>query len=159
MVFNADKRCILGAADRCTKPGEVSTPMRREGVYSSSLSTWRRQREAVELAASAMARRGPKADPHRVETLPIARLTRERDDLKSRLDRALLVIDVQKTCSLAGPLDQTQRRLALIAAVHELSPVLGSGAACQAPGPPHGVPARQHTPARRAATGVRACAS
>ena len=50
---NADKRRILEAADRCTKPGEVGALMRREGVYSSSLSTWRRQREAAELAALA----------------------------------------------------------------------------------------------------------
>ena len=93
---NADKRRILEAADRCTKPGEVGALMRREGVYSSSLSTWRRQREAAELAALAPAKRGPKADPQRAETLHIARLTRERDDFKSRLDKALLVIDVQK---------------------------------------------------------------
>src|SRR5438445_7868161 len=50
---NADKRRIVEAADRCTKPGEIGALMRREGVYSSSLSTWRRQREAAELAALA----------------------------------------------------------------------------------------------------------
>lgn len=42
---NADKRRILEAADRCTRPGEVGALMRQEGVYSSSLSNWRRQRE------------------------------------------------------------------------------------------------------------------
>lgn len=47
---NADKRRILEAADRCTKPGEIGALIRCEGVYSSSLSTWRRQREATELA-------------------------------------------------------------------------------------------------------------
>ena len=93
---NADKRRIVEAADRCTKPGEVGALMRREGVYSSSLSTWRRQREAAELAALEPVKRGPKADPQRAETLNIAQLTRERDDFKSRLDKALLVIDVQK---------------------------------------------------------------
>ena len=40
---NADKRRILQAVDNCTKPGEIGALMRREGVYSSSLSTWRRQ--------------------------------------------------------------------------------------------------------------------
>ena len=50
---NADKRRILNAADHCSKPGEIGALMRREGVYSSSLSTWRRQREAAELAAVA----------------------------------------------------------------------------------------------------------
>ena len=104
---NADKRRILEAADRCTQPGEVGALMRREGVCSSSLSTWRRQREAADLAALAPARRGPKADPHRAETLHIAQLTRERDALRSRLDKALFVIDVQKKLAtlLGNPTD------------------------------------------------------
>ncbi len=93
---NADKRRILEAADRCTKPGEIGALMRREGVYSSSLSTWRRQREAADLAALAPQKRGPKADPDRAEALHIAQLTRDNERLKSRLDKALLVIEVQK---------------------------------------------------------------
>ena len=93
---NADKRRILDAADRCTKPGEVGALMRREGVYSSSLSTWRGQREAAQLAALAPQKRGPKADPSRAEALHIAQLTRERDSLQGRLDKAQLVIEVQK---------------------------------------------------------------
>jgi len=106
---NADKRRVLEAADRCTKPGEIGALMRREGVYSSLLSTWRRQREAAELVALAPLKRGPKADPHRAETLHIAQLTRERDNLKSRLDKALLVIDVQKKLAvlLGNPIDDT----------------------------------------------------
>ena len=93
---NADKRRILGAADRCTQPGEVGALMRREGVYSSLLSTWRRQREAAELAALAPRKRGPLADPDRAEALHIAQLTRERDRLQDRLDQAERVIEVQK---------------------------------------------------------------
>jgi len=107
----AQKRRILEEADRCTKPGEVGALMRREGIYSSALSTWRRQREAGDLAALAPQRRGPKVDPHRAETLHIAQLTRERDALKSRLDKALLVIDVQKKLAalLGNPTDSTER--------------------------------------------------
>ena len=107
---NADKRRILEAADRCTQPGEIGALMRREGVYSSSLSTWRRQREAADLAALAPVKRGPKADPHRAETAQIAQLTRERDAFKSRLDKALLVIDVQKKLAalLGNPIDGTE---------------------------------------------------
>jgi transposase-like protein len=93
---NADKRRILEAADRCTKPGEIGALMRREGVYSSSLCTWRRQREAADLAALAPQKRGPKADPHRAEALHIAQLTRDNEKLKRQLDKALLVIEVQK---------------------------------------------------------------
>lgn len=93
---NADKRRILEAADRCTRPGEIGALMRREGVYSSSLSTWRRQREAADLGALAPQKRGPKADPGRADALHIAQLTRDNDKLKGRLDKALLVIEVQK---------------------------------------------------------------
>ena len=93
---NADKRRILQAADRCTKPGEVGALMRREGVYSSSLSTWRRQRETADLAALAPQKRGPKADPARVDAQHIAQLTRERDQLRVELNKAQLVIEVQK---------------------------------------------------------------
>jgi transposase len=106
----AQKRRILEEADRCIKPGDVGALMRREGIYSSSLSTWRRQRDAADIAALAPQKRGPKIDPHRAETLHIAALTRERDSLKSRLDKALLVIDVQKKLAalLGNPLDSTE---------------------------------------------------
>ena len=70
--------------------------MRQEGVYSSSLSTWRRQREAGDLAALAPRKRGPKIPANRAETLQIAQLTRERDGLRRELDKAMLVIGVQK---------------------------------------------------------------
>lgn len=132
---NADKRRIVEAADRCTKPGEIGALMRREGVYSSSLSTWRRQREAVELAALAPQKRGPKADPDRAESLHIAQLTRENERLKSRLDKAMLVIEVQKkTCSPVGPYARLERREDMMAAARELTPALGAGAACRAVG-------------------------
>ena len=90
---NADRRRILAAADRCTMAGEIGALLRREGVYSSSLSTWRRQREALELAALAPQKRGPKADPSRAEALHIAKLTAHNERLQSRLDKAMLVID------------------------------------------------------------------
>ena len=100
---NADKRRILEAVDRCTRPGEIGALMRREGVYSSSLSTWRRQREVADLAALGPQKRGPKIPANRAETLQIAQLTRERDGLKRELDKAMLVIEVQK--KLAALLD------------------------------------------------------
>jgi transposase-like protein len=108
---NANKRRILEAADRCTKPGEIGALMRREGVYSSSLSTWRRQREAADLAALAPQKRGPKADPNRADTVLIAQLTRDNLRLQSSLDKAHLVIEVQKKIGLllglATPDDKT----------------------------------------------------
>ena len=106
----ADKRRILAAADRCTKPGEIGALMRREGIYSSGLSAWRRQREIAELAALAPQKRGPKIDLVRVDALQIAQLTRERDKLKIQLDKANLVIAVQKkVASLLALLEQDSK--------------------------------------------------
>jgi transposase len=93
---NASKRRILEAVDRCTQPGEIGALLRREGVYSSSLSTWRRQREATDLAALAPRKRGPKADPGRADSVLIAQLTRDNQRLQVSLDKANLVIEVQK---------------------------------------------------------------
>ena len=81
---NAAKRRILQATDLGTRPGEVGALMRREGVYSSSLSTWRRQREAADLAALAPQQRGPKVDPARIDARQIALLIRERDKPRAR---------------------------------------------------------------------------
>ena len=106
---NADKRRILDAADRCTQPGEIGALLRREGVYSSSLSTWRRQREAAELATLAAQKRGPKTAVSAVEARQIAQLTRENERLRSQLDKARLVIEVQKKVAalLGNPIDDT----------------------------------------------------
>lgn len=91
-----ERRRILQEADQCTKPGELGALMRREGIYSSSLSTWRRQRDAADLEALAPKKRGPKADPARLDAQQIAQLTRERDKLRIELDKAQLIIEVQK---------------------------------------------------------------
>ena len=103
----AAKQRILQAADRCSAPGEIGALMRREGVYSSSLSTWRRQRQAAEQAALAPRKRGPKPAVDRDQALQIARLTRDNDRLKNRLDKALFVIEVQKKVAalLGHPID------------------------------------------------------
>ena len=104
---NADKRRILEATDRCTQPGEIGAVLRREGVYSSSLSTWRRQREAAQLAALAPQKRGPKPDANAAEARQMAQLMRENERLKRELDKARLVIEVQKKVAalLGSPID------------------------------------------------------
>jgi transposase-like protein len=92
-----ERRRILQEADQCTKPGQLGALMRREGIYSSSLSTWRRQRDAADLDALAPKKRGPKVDlAARSDALQIAQLTRERDKLLVELSKAQLVIEVQK---------------------------------------------------------------
>ena len=97
---NADKRRIVLAADACTKPGEIGALMRQQGVYSSSLSTWRRQYAAGELDTSASKKRGPKANPALVDLKQLAIVTRERDKLRVQLSNAQLVIEVQKKVAM-----------------------------------------------------------
>jgi transposase len=92
----AEKRRILNAADQCKQPGELGALLRREGVYSSSLSKWRRQRDAAEHAALAPAKRGPKPDPAAADARRIAELSRDNERLRDKLEKAQLVIAAQK---------------------------------------------------------------
>ena len=95
----AEKRRILKAADECRQPGEIGALLRREGVYSSSLSTWRRQRAAAEHAALAPAKRGPKPDAAAADARRIAELSRDNERLRDKLEKAQLIIGVQKKIS------------------------------------------------------------
>jgi transposase-like protein len=107
--FTAEyKRRVLQEADACTRSGEIGALLRREGLYSSHLNTWRHQRARGELQGLTPAKRGRKVDPQAAEN---ARLLRETVRLKAQLARAELIIDVQKKVSqLLGlpeiPLDE-----------------------------------------------------
>jgi len=79
----AYKLRILEEADRCTRPGEIGALLRREGLYSSSLTSWRRQRERGQLQNQPLAQE-------------MAQLRRENRRLRQQLERAEAVIDVQK---------------------------------------------------------------
>lgn len=84
---------ILRELDECTGKVEVGAILRREGLYSSLISKWREQREQGSLNGLGGQRRGPKVDPNAAE---LARLQRENKRLKEKLERAELIIDVQK---------------------------------------------------------------
>ena len=84
---------ILRELDGSTGTGETGALLRREGLYSSHLTSWRRQRERGELDGLSPQKRGPKPDPQAVE---LARLKRENEQLRERLRKAELIIDVQK---------------------------------------------------------------
>ena len=100
---SADKRRILEAADRCTQPGEIGALLRKEGIYSSHLTTWRRQRASDERAALAPQKRGRKADHAQAEDRRVFQLTQENDRLRRKLAQANAIIDVQKKlCALLG---------------------------------------------------------
>jgi len=103
--FSAEyKRRILQEADGCRAPGEVGALLRREGLYSSHLNTWRRQRQQGELAGLTPAKRGRKVDAQAAE---IAQLKRENERLQAQLERAELIIDVQKKLSQMLGLPET----------------------------------------------------
>lgn len=84
---------ILREIDECKGSGEVGALVRREGLYSSLVSKWREQRERGSLTGLSGQRRGPKVDPNAAE---LARLQRENKRLQEKLERAELIIDVQK---------------------------------------------------------------
>ena len=104
----AEKLRVLREAERCTKPGELSALLRREGLYSSHLSAWRAARRGGELAGLTPRPRGPKAKPVDVRDRKIAELERETRRLQARLERAEGLIEVQKKVSqlLGIPLDR-----------------------------------------------------
>ena len=84
---------ILCELDEGKGKGEAGALLRREGLYSSLVSKWREQRERGSLSGLSGERRGPKADPNAAE---LARLQRENKRLKEQLERAELIIEVQK---------------------------------------------------------------
>jgi transposase len=90
---------ILAEADACRERGSLGELLRREGLYSSHLGTWQKQREEGVLAGLAPRRRGRKAKPKNPLTDEVARLERENERLKTKLRQAELVIDVQKKVS------------------------------------------------------------
>ena len=92
----AEKLRVLREADGCTKPGELSALLRREGLYSSHLSAWRAARRRGELAGLTPRARGPKAKPADPRDKKIAELERETRRLQARLERAEGLIAVQK---------------------------------------------------------------
>lgn len=95
-VFTAEyKRRVLQEADACRKPGEISALLRREGLYSSLLSEWRRARELGELAG-ATPRRGPKPTPADARDERIAALEKENARLLTRAVRAEALVELQK---------------------------------------------------------------
>jgi len=98
--FSAEyKRKILKEADACTQEGEIGALLRREGLYSSHLAVWRAARDRGEIAGLAPKKRGPKAVPPDPRDRKIVELERETRRLKSRLERAEALVDLQKKVS------------------------------------------------------------
>jgi transposase-like protein len=95
----AEKRRILDEADACTERGEIGALVRREGIYSSYLSRWRRARDRGELGGSKAKKRGPKTDASQEQAQENERLRQENERLRARLRQAEMIIEVQKKLS------------------------------------------------------------
>ena len=84
---------IVTQADACKKPGEVGALLRREGLYSSLLTNWRRQREQGALVSMRARKRGP--TPRRIDPR-VKQLEAENARLQRKLQQADTIITVQK---------------------------------------------------------------
>jgi len=99
-VFAAEyKLRILAEADACTQPGELGALLRREGLYSSNLSCWRRQRNEGVLRGLSPTRRGRKAKPNDPRDTEIRQLRKEAGRLRRRIEEAERIIEFQKKVS------------------------------------------------------------
>lgn len=98
-LFTAEyKLRILAEADQCNQRGQTGALLRREGLYSSHLSDWRKQRQRGQLQALRPQKRGRKPDE---TAAAMAALRRENERLQAQLSQANLIISAQKKLSQA----------------------------------------------------------
>jgi transposase len=91
------KRKIVKEAESCKGPGEIGALLRREGLFSSHLTTWRQARDRGELApGAATKKRGPKAAPVDPRDKKIADLERQIAKVTTRAERAEAIAEIQK---------------------------------------------------------------
>ena len=95
--FSAEyKLGILREAEACSRPGEVGALLRREWLYTSHLSAWRKQRDAGALRALSRPRGRKPPDPRDAQ---IAALERRAERAEAELEKARRVIEVQGNVS------------------------------------------------------------
>ncbi len=107
--FTAEyKLRILRKVAACKGDGDVGALLRREGLYSSQLAAWRRQRDEIAKAGLKARKRGPKG---KVVDPQVKQLKRENARLKRRLERVELMLTIQKKASemLGIPLNQPDK--------------------------------------------------
>jgi transposase len=95
--FTAEyKLRIVQEADACTKPGEIGELLRREGLYTSHLTYWRKQRKDGALKELGRPRGRKPSDQRDRE---IAELSRRAERLEAELAKARKVIEIQGNVS------------------------------------------------------------
>jgi len=102
---------ILDETDQASDTGGVAAILRREGLYSSALTDWRRARTAGSLGALQPRHRGPQKAPANPLKAELAKANREVAALRRRLDQAEAIIAIQKkVAALLDEMEQTQER-------------------------------------------------
>jgi transposase-like protein len=91
-----DKLRILAETDRAAETGGIGAILRREGLYSSALTDWRRQRDAGAFGALVPGKRGPKTGDANPLSAEVASLQQDNARLTLRLTRAEAIIEIQK---------------------------------------------------------------
>src|SRR6266705_3415139 len=92
--FTAEyKLAVLKEVEACKEPGEIGALLRREGLYSSHLVLWRRQRDQAAHTQLKSRKRGPKP---KAQDPRVKQLERENARLQRRLRRVALLLDIQK---------------------------------------------------------------
>jgi len=101
------KRKIVREADGCKTPGAVGALLRREGLYSSHLTTWRAARARGDLAERTVKRRGPLPRVPDPRDRRIAELERANTSWRKRAERAEALVEIQKNIAalLGTPLE------------------------------------------------------
>ena len=89
---------VLRQAEGCKGRGELGALLRREGLYSSNLTQWRKQRERGELEGLSR-KRGPSPKPRNPLADKVRALEREKTRLKRRAERAEGLVELQKKVS------------------------------------------------------------
>lgn len=90
----ADKLRILADAEACTQEGQLSALLRREGLYATQLTAWRRLRTREGEAALSPKKPGPKSLP--APPPELERLQQENRRLQEQLQQATLILEIQK---------------------------------------------------------------
>ncbi|MCA1678312.1 MAG: IS3 family transposase [Actinobacteria bacterium] len=152
--FTAEyKLRVLREAEGCSRPGEVGALLRREGLYTSHLTYWRKQREQGALKALSRPRGRKPADRREAE---LAELRRRAERAEAELEKAKRVIEVQgKRLSALGRAARAEGRegegRAMIEqTVEQLTPLIGTRPACRALGAaPATIYRRRRPPAPR----------
>lgn len=106
-TFTAKQKLKILTETDGLEHGELGAYLRRHGIYSSSLTTWRRQREEGSLSPQGAPKRG--RTPKSSETKELEKLRRENEKLKKKLEQADLIITAQKKlCEIYGQEPETR---------------------------------------------------